>query len=101
MSPQQRLRRLGNLLIVAIVVLSISVLVLALFSIQTRSALCSFRGDLEARAAANQRILDENPGPVLHVFGLEIPRDVIENNLRGQRATLESLDSGWPPLTCQ
>lgn len=59
----------------------------------TNDALCAFKGDLEMRAAANARILAENEGEIIAVFGIQIPRDVLQSNLRGQQATLKSLDS--------
>lgn len=81
--------------------LLLSVVVLGLLALQTHNAICSFRGDLEQRIENNQVLLNDHPGDqIISAYGLQIPRTVLENNLRGQRATLASLDSGWPPLSC-
>lgn len=87
-----RLRTLALVQLVALGVLIVSVLVLGWFAVSTQYALCAFKHDLEARAAANQEILDQEKDPIIRAFGLRIPRTVIQSNLRGQRATLRSLD---------
>lgn len=60
---------------------------------QTHDALCSLKSDLENRAQANRDILSSTDDEVIDLFGIQVPRSVIENNLRGQDATLAALSS--------
>lgn len=88
-----RLRSLAVVQLLAIIVLAISVGILAWFSITSQYALCAFKGDLEHRLASNEEILANTSDPIIRAYGLRIPRSVIQNNVRGQRATLKSLDN--------
>lgn len=54
---------------------------------ETHSALCSFKKDLAIRHANGEKYLEEIKGPM--IFG--IPRDVIEQSVKNQKATLDSL----------
>lgn len=60
---------------------------------ETHGALCAFKFDLEQRAAQTQKILDENLGDPVHVFGLSVPRAQLESNLANQQRSLKSLAS--------
>lgn len=53
---------------------------------RTRSALCTFRGDLEQRVNSSQDFLDEHPGGILG-----IPAASIRTTIANQRATIASL----------
>ena len=92
-TARPRLRSLAVVQLVAIIVLAVSVGILAWFSITSQYALCAFKGDLAHRLAANEAILANTDDPIIRAYGLRIPRSVILNNVRGQRATLKSLDS--------
>jgi hypothetical protein len=73
------------------VILLGAVVALAYFSLQTHSALCAFKGDLERRAENNREIIEKHQGPIIHVFGLQIPRGELEQSLANQERTLNSL----------
>ena len=85
----------------AAVVVALSVLV----SIQlneagkTHDALCAFRNDLNARADATQKLLDDNPGKKLIDVDpdsssvLLVSRSALVNSLHAQRQAVKSVDS--------
>lgn len=56
---------------------------------QINDALCTFRTDLQARAAGAQDYLDHpNRYP-----GIRVPRDVVRQQLDGQLKTIQSLEA--------
>ena len=80
-------------MVAATVVLYVLIAALAvtalLFWLQVNQAVCTFREDLSARADSSQQLLDDNPHEAL-IFA--IPREVIANSVKNQKATVESLD---------
>lgn len=78
--------------LLAVVAVGVTVLVLALFAFVTHDALCSFKSDLDQRTLTAERLLTENQGPVIEVFGLEIPRDELEREYLSRKRALDSLD---------
>jgi hypothetical protein len=60
------------------------------------AAMCALKTK-QARDVANaQKLLDDNPGPIVRAFGLRIPRSFLEANLADDKGTLVSLR----PLDC-
>jgi hypothetical protein len=71
----------------------------------TRTALCSFHGDLKTRAENSQEFLNMTREERIKEFGEtlgSIPTTTIESNLRNQTATLKSLGGlhcdSWLPI---
>lgn len=60
---------------------------------ETHDALCAFKGDLEQRAASTAKILDDDPGDPVRIFGLSVPRAQLKSNLANQERSLASLTS--------
>lgn len=59
---------------------------------EAHDALCVFRSDLADRRDQTQKLLDEQPDadPVV-VYGLRIPRDQLESNVKNQNRSVEAL----------
>ena len=83
------------LLVDIVLGLMIAALALAftLISLQTHTALCTFRADLEKRVEATEKFLHDNPHLTSLRFGSAVvTRGQLLVQARTQRATLKSLD---------
>lgn len=89
-----RFSRLAWLQLWALVLLALSVALLALLALQSHSALCTFKDDLETRRDTTRAFIES------HHEGIPgISRADLDRSLAGQEATLRSLgslDRPWP-----
>lgn len=81
---------LGFLMILGAVVLVLGVQ--GFRQIQTNATshdvLCALKAKEAGAARRTQKLLDENPGPIVRAYGLKIPRSVLLSNQAETRATL-------------
>lgn len=66
---------------------------LADVAVETHTALCSLRADLQVRYDANARLLKEHPGDPVRAYNLVIPRATLKSSVASQKATLDALGS--------
>ena len=97
--PHATLRTLGRIHIAAVFVLAVSVAILGLFAIQSRSAICSFKRDLQGRAQNTAAFIEAlETGQRPPIPGITVAD--LQRSLAGQRATLRALEGGFPPMRC-
>lgn len=95
---QQILKQL-RFLRIATVVLAVTLIAVVIYLFvslkNTNDALCTLRGDLEARAAQTRNYLDEHPNGFPG-----IPAAALRKNLADQERTIEALSSlNCPPIS--